>query len=172
MATRRFYLGSRGPFLFDDTKQFQDGTTHGLRTTKSPSEPDDVLRLGDVGGGGPVAPVDAQYLVLAFDSDLTTERRLVAGTGLSINDGGANGDATINHDPHAAETDLTDSTLGTTDGTVQALTDPSDAPADADTLRDDLVANLIPELRNNLAELTEKTNAILALLRDQNILGT
>ncbi len=54
---------------------------------------------------------------------------------------------------------LTDNLSGTTDGTMQALTDPADAPASVDALRDDLVANLIPELRNNLAELTVKHNA-------------
>lgn len=53
---------------------------------------------------------------------------------------------------------LTNSVSGTTDDTVQALTDPADAPTDADALRDDLVTNLIPELRNNFAELTEQYN--------------
>lgn len=60
---------------------------------------------------------------------------------------------------------LSDSSGGAApDNTVQALTDPVDAPGTADILRDDLVANLIPELRNNLRELTEKYNALHAVL--------
>lgn len=60
---------------------------------------------------------------------------------------------------------LTDSSAGTADDTVQALTDPADAPGTADILREDLVANLIPELRNNLADLAAKVNAIIEILR-------
>lgn len=56
---------------------------------------------------------------------------------------------------------LTDNSGGTANTTVQALTDPADTPADADTLRDDLVANLIPELRNNIADLTAQINALI-----------
>ncbi len=41
------------------------------------------------------APAAAQYLTLALHAGLSAERRLVAGTGISITDGGANGDATI-----------------------------------------------------------------------------
>lgn len=40
-------------------------------------------------------PIAAQYLVLALDSTLTAERRLVASGGLQIADGGANADATL-----------------------------------------------------------------------------
>lgn len=61
--------------------------------------------------------------------------------------------------------DLTDNSGGTADGTLQALTDPADTPASADALRDDLVANLIPELRNNFADLAAKVNAILNALQ-------
>lgn len=53
---------------------------------------------------------------------------------------------------------------GSADDTLQALTDPSDSPASADALRDDLVLNLIPELRNNLRDLGTKVNAILTAL--------
>lgn len=41
------------------------------------------------------APTNAQYLTLAVDGVLTNERRLVAGSGINITDGGAGGDATI-----------------------------------------------------------------------------
>jgi len=61
---------------------------------------------------------------------------------------------------------LTDSTGGTPGATIVALTDPTDSPATADALRDDLVTNLLPELRNNLASLTQRTNALEALVSE------
>lgn len=56
---------------------------------------------------------------------------------------------------------LTDSSGGTANTTIQALTDPVDTPASADALRDDLVANLIPALRNNFADLAAQINALI-----------
>lgn len=64
----------------------------------------------------------------------------------------------------ASITALTDSSGGTANNTVQALTDPADTPADADALRDDLVANLIPQLRNNYADLAVKINELRTIL--------
>jgi hypothetical protein len=61
---------------------------------------------------------------------------------------------------------LTDNTGGTANTTLQALTDPADLPLTADALRDDLVANLIPELRNNYADLAAQVNAIRTVLRN------
>jgi len=45
------------------------------------------------GTGG--APVDAEYVVMSADGDLTAERVLTAGTGITITDGGAGGNVTI-----------------------------------------------------------------------------
>ncbi len=45
------------------------------------------------GGGG--APAGAQYVVIALDGTLTAERRLQVGSGLTLTDGGANGDVTL-----------------------------------------------------------------------------
>ena len=60
--------------------------------------------------------------------------------------------------------DLTDNSGGTPDTTLAAvdvaITDPADAPADADALRDDLVANAIPEIE---ASLTTIANAVASL---------
>jgi len=72
----------------------------------------------------------------------------------------------------AASANLTDSSGGTANDTVQALTDPADTPATADALRDDLVANLIPELRNNYADLTAKINDVLTALRNLGLIAT
>jgi hypothetical protein len=41
------------------------------------------------------APVGAQYVVLALDASLTAERKVVSGSGLTMSDGGANGDLTL-----------------------------------------------------------------------------
>jgi hypothetical protein len=67
--------------------------------------------------------------------------------------------ATKTHSNFTASS-LTDNSGGTADTTIQALTDPADTPASADALRDDLVANLIPELRNNFADLAAQINAL------------
>jgi len=40
-------------------------------------------------------PTNASYVVLTLDNDLTNERRLTAGTGITITDGGAGGNVTI-----------------------------------------------------------------------------
>ena len=45
---------------------------------------------------------------------------------------------------------------------AHAITDPADAPATADILRDDLVANAIPEIKAALDALGTTINAILA----------
>lgn len=56
---------------------------------------------------------------------------------------------------------LIDNTAGTVSDTLAAIPDPADAPVDADFLREDLVANTLPPLRNALASLVAKLNAIL-----------
>ncbi len=72
----------------------------------------------------------------------------------------------------AASANLTDNSGGTANDTVQALTNPADTPASADALRDDLVANLIPELRNNFADLAAKVNKALTVLRNSGLMAT
>jgi hypothetical protein len=42
----------------------------------------------------------------------------------------------------------------------------------ADALRDDLAANLVPAVNNNLADLQAKVNAILAALRAIGIVAS
>lgn len=101
MATKTYVIGSTGPFLYDDSNSFPDGTAHGietdgvLRTTNTPTVGDDVLRLDDLGAIGGVAPSDAEYLVLTLSSNLTSERVLTAGTNITFVDAGANGTLTI-----------------------------------------------------------------------------
>ncbi len=52
-----------------------------------------ILEENPVAGA---APTDAQYVVMALSGSLSAERRLQVGTGLSMVDGGANGDVTLN----------------------------------------------------------------------------
>ncbi len=78
------------------------------------------------------------------------------------------------HTPAAQQADigaLTDNSGGTADNTIQALPNPADSPATADALRDDLVANLIPALRNDIADLTEQCNALRAALRAYGLMA-
>jgi len=65
----------------------------------------------------------------------------------------------------AAVADLTDNTAGTANDTCEAIPNPADAPASADALRDDLVANTLPAIRNNFADLIVKVNALLSTAR-------
>ncbi len=53
--------------------------------------------------------------------------------------------------------------------TSHSITDPGDAPADADALRDDLVANAIPEIESALDALGGKINDILLRLEQFEI---
>ena len=48
---------------------------------------------------------------------------------------------------------------------LATLTDPADTPADADALRDDLVANTIPSQEARNASIQTAVNAILAAMR-------
>lgn len=61
-------------------------------------------------------------------------------------------------------TALTDNTAGTANNTLQAVPDPADSPATADALRDDLVANALPAIRNNFADVAAKLNELLFAL--------
>ncbi|KKN53571.1 hypothetical protein LCGC14_0600670, partial [marine sediment metagenome] len=69
-------------------------TTGTLRADTAPVDGSDILRKDDL--GSVVAPVGAQYVVLAVDGDLTDERVLAVNTtNLSLTDGGAGGNVTI-----------------------------------------------------------------------------
>ena len=72
----------------------------------------------------------------------------------------------------AASVNLTDSTTGTADDTVAAIPDPADTPASADALRDDLVANTLPAIRNDLADIIAKVNKSLTVLRNLGLMAT
>jgi len=56
-------------------------------------------------------------------------------------------------------------TVGSANSTMTAIAAPTDAPADADALRDDIAATMVPAINNNFADLQSKVNTILAALR-------
>ncbi|WP_370325306.1 hypothetical protein [Euzebya sp.] len=58
------------------------------------------------------------------------------------------------------------------DVTPTTITDPADAPADADALREDLVANVLPDIDARFDAVEAKVNAILAALRTAEVLET
>ena len=98
MAIKQYFIGSQGPYTYDDAA-FPGAidTTGTIRVGLAPTDVTDVLRLDDVGGGGPAAPSDASYVVVALDADLSAERTLVVNTtNLTLVDGGTNGNITIN----------------------------------------------------------------------------
>lgn len=66
---------------------------------------------------------------------------------------------------------LVDNSAGTANGTVEAMADPTDTPATADALRDDLVAVLLPAIRNNVAECVTKINEIRTVLRAAKLMA-
>lgn len=65
---------------------------------------------------------------------------------------------------------LTDNSAGTANNTIQAMADLTDSPATADALRDDIVANLLPAIRNNFADVTAKLNEFRTNLRASGLI--
>lgn len=57
---------------------------------------------------------------------------------------------------------LTDNSGGAANTTIEAMPDPADTPILADDLRDDIVANLLPAIRNNVADIAAQINALIA----------
>ena len=92
------------------------------------------------GGGGGGAPTDAEYVVMALNGTLTNERKLTAGSRITITDGGAGGNVTIAADASpvtslVAGTNITLSPAsGLGDVTITAATPTGLAPNDASYL--------------------------------------
>jgi hypothetical protein len=59
---------------------------------------------------------------------------------------------------------LTGTLTGTVDGAMADVPVPTDTPASADALRDDIATNVIPAINTNLKELQTAVNAIIAAL--------
>lgn len=50
MADRTLWVGSIGPFHFDDVQLFADGSRHRLATSRAPTDDNDVVRFEDIDG--------------------------------------------------------------------------------------------------------------------------
>lgn len=72
--------------------------------------------------------------------------------------------------PQAAIANLTDNSAGTANSTVQAMA--NIAGADAAAIVTDVNTNLLPAVRNNIADLVANQNAILAALRAAGIIAS
>lgn len=68
-------------------------------------------------------------------------------------------------------TALTDSISGSVASTLAAIPDPADTPASADALRDDLVANTLPKIRNALSSIASTVNSIRTQLRASGLMA-
>ena len=91
--------------------------------------------------------------------DLVTQQSIALVTGKSIK---VNGNQIIS-DQQSAITDAS---------TSHSITDPADSPADVDALRDDLVANTMPDIESKLDSLGTTLNSILAILRTHGLINT
>ena len=114
MADKYYYNGSVGPLIYDDAATYDDGDSHVALKTEgqllvgtAPSLNEEVLRLADL--GTIFAPADAVYLVLSLDGTLTNERALVAGDMITLTDGGANSNATLDVDYKDEDDTVSDS---------------------------------------------------------------
>jgi len=61
---------------------------------------------------------------------------------------------------------------GTANGVTEAIPNPADAPATADALRDDLVANALPAIRNNIADVGTRLNEVIAALKQAGVMAS
>lgn len=71
------------------------------------------------------------------------------------------GDGTLRLITVGDEADLTGTLTGTVGGALNDVPNPTDTPASADVLRDDLVATVLPVINDNFKELQAKVNAML-----------
>jgi len=94
-------------------------------------------------------------------SEVDLDDWIAASSGITVTDDG-DGSITISVKQQSNEGDASES---------HTVTDPSDTPADADALRDDLVANTIPSIESALNALGVKINAVLDILLGSEIMA-
>ena len=175
MALQTIRIGSA-----EDIFQYDDATFDAAIETAAPIKAgtpvaaNDVLRVDDIGGGGGLGNVQGpgastDNAVARFNGvggKIIQNSTVIANDadGLNIPTGEGykvNGTQVVT-DQQAVEGNVTSG----------AITDPADAPADADALRDDLVANAIAEIGANFTALDTKINNLLAKLRTHGLIDT
>jgi hypothetical protein len=136
----------------------------------------DVMKLGEiVEFDGDPATIYYAHGTTGVISDTASDfpvgftveetRLFVAVTGGT---GGPGGVVVGNQTSIVALTDSTGADAGD-EGTVSAVPVPTDTPASADALRDDIATNLIPVINENFSELVVKVNEILSTLDAANV---
>lgn len=66
---------------------------------------------------------------------------------------------------------FTDNVGGAQSDTLDAIPDPADAPATADALRDDLVANTLPQIRDAVSSLADAINDLRTNMRATGLMA-
>lgn len=185
-----------GAYIYDTDDTYSDGTPFGLVVSSQPVSPNHAVRLADLGDASVNPLADEACVLVGSIGDFINGRVVTAGTGINLSDGGPGGSLTISTvqdigttatpsfagvrvdgvqvigQQQSAIVSLTDNTGGTASDALNALPDPADMPLTADVLRDDLVANLIPQLRNDFASLGARVNSILNVLRTHGLIAT
>lgn len=189
MAIQSIHLGPVEDFLqFEDTEFYSDGTTpKGLIVPVAPTTNNGVLRLADLSSAtNPL--IGLQFVVMALTGTLTGERKLTAGTGVTLTDGGANGNATLSIGQAVAASDSptfvninatgefrVDGTkvVGNQESAITSLTDSTGGTAN-DTLVDVATLGLADpaKINDNFADVTAKVNAIFTALRNHGLIAT
>lgn len=161
MAIRTFEIPGFGNFTYDDavtpnTKFYSNGI---VQVDRPPVDPEDVIRLAD--SGSAFAPASSTYVVLSLDGTLTQERRLQAGDFLSLVDGGANGDVTLNVD-YKDEDDMSSNSSShvPTQQSVKAYVDNKYTQQ-----------SHITDADGTLADITTKFNTLLSYLETLGFLA-
>lgn len=106
-SDRTYRLGPNGK-MYSHLERSDAGT----RNIGTASKPWDTVYANNFTGGGGTsfAPIDAHYVVMSLDGDLTDERVLTAGDGIDLVNGGAGGNATLSVDV----VDIVDTAAGIT----------------------------------------------------------
>ena len=89
--------GINGPFIGHRSNDAPDNSIYSWPNDGSTGQVLTTDGSGNLswGAGGSGAPTDASYVVISATGDLSAERVLTAGSGISITDGGANSTVTI-----------------------------------------------------------------------------
>ncbi len=97
MTKRIVTVGPGLDFIYDDDV-YPNGVVSetAISSGAAPVEGSEVVRLDDIGSGGIAAPIDAEYVVMTVTGDLTDERALAVGSSLTLSDGGAGSNVTLN----------------------------------------------------------------------------
>lgn len=108
-----------------------------------------------------MATLNADFPASAYDGCIAVITDATAGKIIVLSDG-ANWKKIGRQAANVAS--LTDNVAGSAGSSLQAIPNPANSPANADDLRDDIVNNVLPPLRNDLTRLNNLVNALTAAM--------